>query len=109
MPNARKLIAAVTIAAAAGAAAVPALAATRTVRVDDNVFKPASLSVKRGDTVRFRWVGEAPHNVARKSGPSFRRIGNRRSGTVSRKLTRRGTYRLVCTIHPGMEMRIRVR
>ena len=90
-------------------AAVPALAATKTVRVDDNVFKPDSLTVNRGDTVRFRWVGDAPHNVKRTSGPSFRTISNRRSGTVSRRLTRRGTLRLVCTIHPGMDMRIRVR
>ena len=90
-------------------AAVPALAATKTVRVDDNVFKPESLTVNRGDTVRFRWVGDAPHNVRRTKGPSFRTISMRRSGTVSRRLTRRGTLSLVCTIHPGMDMRIRVR
>jgi plastocyanin len=90
-------------------AAVPALAATKTVRVDDNVFRPDSMTVNRGDTVRFRWVGDALHNVRRTSGPSFRNISNRTSGTVSRRLTRRGTLRLVCSIHPGMDMRIRVR
>ena len=104
----KKLIALGAAVAVAGAA-VPAFAATRTVRVDDNVFSPTSLSAKRGDTIRFRWVGDAPHNVKRTSGPSFRTISNRRSGTVSRRVTRRGTYRLVCTIHPGMDMRIRVR
>jgi plastocyanin len=93
----------------AGAAAVPAFAATRTVRVDDNVFRPDSMSVNRGDTVRFRWVGDALHNVRKTGGPGFRNISNRRSGTVSRRVTRRGTLRLVCTIHPGMDMRIRVR
>ena len=90
-------------------AAVPALAATKTVRVDDNVFRPDSMTVNRGDTVRFRWVGDALHNVRKTSGPSFRNISNRTSGTVSRRLTRRGTLRLVCSIHPGMDMRIRVR
>ena len=90
-------------------AAVPAFAATKTVRVDDNVFRPDSLTVNRGDTVRFRWVGDALHNVRKTSGPSFRNISNRTSGTVSRRLTRRGTLRLVCSIHPGMDMRIRVR
>ena len=90
-------------------AAVPALAATKTVRVDDNVFRPDSVTVNRGDTVRFRWVGDAMHNVRKTSGPSFRNISNRTSGTVSRRLTRRGTLRLLCTIHPGMDMRIRVR
>ena len=104
----KKLIAFVA-AVAIAAAAVPAFAATRTVRVDDNVFRPAGLSAKRGDTIRFRWVGDSPHNVTRTAGPSFRRISNRRSGTVSRRLRRRGTYRLTCTIHPGMNVRIRVR
>ena len=80
----KKLVALAVIAVALIVAAIPAYAATRTVRVDDNVFRPDSLSVNRGDT-------------------------NRRSGTVSRRLTRRGTLRLVCTIHPGMDMRIRVR
>jgi plastocyanin len=95
---------------AAAAVAVPAHGgATRTIRVDDNVFRPSSLTISRGDTLRFRWVGKAPHNVTRTSGPSFRRISNRKSGSVSRRIGRRGTLRLVCTIHPGMDMRVRVR
>jgi plastocyanin len=90
--------------------AVPASAgSTRTIRVDDNVFKPASLTVSRGDTLRFRFVGDAPHNVTRTSGPSFSRISNRRSGSISRRVRSRGTLRLTCTIHPGMDMRVRVR
>ena len=90
-------------------AAVPAFAATKTVKVDDNVFAPKSASVSKGSTIRFRWVGDAPHNVVRSSGPSFKTIGIRRSGTVSRRLTRKGTYKLVCTIHPGMNLTLRVR
>ena len=105
----KKLIALAVCGVTVAAVAVPAFAATRTVRVDDNVFRPTSMAVNRGDTVRFRWIGDAPHNVTRTSGPSFRRISNRRSGTVSRRLTRRGTLRLTCTIHSGMNMRIRVR
>jgi plastocyanin len=105
----KKPLALAVVVIAAGAAAVPALASTRTVRVDDNLFRPDSMSVNRGDTVRFRFVGDAMHNVRKTSGPSFRNISNRDSGTISRRLTRRGTLRLVCTIHPGMDMRIRVR
>ena len=105
----KKLLGLVAALALLAAVAVPALAATRTVKVDDNVFSPKSLSVRKGDSVRFRWVGRAPHNVARSSGPSFSTIGIRRSGTVTRRLRRRGTYRLVCTIHPGMSMKVVVR
>ena len=104
----KKLIALAATGAVA-LAAVPAFAAVRTVRVDDNVFGPKSLSIRSGDTVRFRWVGDAPHNVTRTRGPRFTTIRNRRSGTISRRLTRRGLYRLTCTIHPGMDMRLRVR
>jgi plastocyanin len=104
----KKLIA-LGAAGAVALTAVPALAATRTVRVDDNVFRADSVSLKRNDTIRFRWVGEAPHNITRTRGPSFRTISNRKRGTVSRRFTRRGTYRLTCTIHPGMDLRVRVR
>ena len=91
------------------ALAVPAYGATRTVRVDDNFFSPESISIRKNDTINFRWVGDAPHNVTKTRGPSFTRIANRRSGTVARKFRRVGTYRLVCTIHGGMDMRVRVR
>jgi len=90
-------------------AAIPAFAATKTVRVADDVFSPKSVSIRKGDTLRFRWTGKHPHNVVRTSGPRFTAIGIRRSGTVSRRLNRRGTYRLVCTVHPGMRMTATVR
>ena len=104
-----KKIIALAATGAVALAAVPAFAATRTVRVADNVFGPKALSARSGDTIRFRWVGDAPHNVTRTRGPRFTTIRNRRSGTVSRRLTRRGLYRLTCSIHPGMDMTIRVR
>jgi plastocyanin len=95
---------------AAALSAVPAVAATtRSVRVTDNVFSPRSLTANRGDTIRFRWTGKAPHNVVRTSGPAFTRIATRKRGTVSRRVSRRGTYRLTCTIHPGMNLVLRVR
>ncbi len=105
----RKLIALGVVAASvAGGAAVPANAdaAKRTVRVADNVFSPNSLTVSKGTVVRFRWVGNAPHNVL---GSAFKNIAARRSGTVDRKTRKRGTFRLRCNIHPGMNLRLRVR
>jgi plastocyanin len=104
-----KKLLALGVAGAVAIAAVPAFAASRTVRVDDNEFAPDAITVRKGDTIRFRWVGDAPHNVTRTQGPRFRTIANRRTGTIPRRLTRAGTYRLVCTIHPGMDLRIRVR
>ena len=105
----RKLIALGVVAAtAAGGAALPgnADAAKRTVRVADNVFSPSSATVRKGTVIRFRWVGNAPHNVL---GKAFKNISARRSGTVDRKTRKRGRFTLRCNIHPGMTMKLRVR
>ena len=102
----RKLIAVVVAAALAATGAyfaIPAFAATKTVRVDDNVFSPKTIRVSRGDKIRFRWVGSAPHNI---KGAGIN-IAPRRSGTRTVTVKRFGT--IVCTIHPGMEARIRRR
>ena len=104
----KKLLALVAV-TAVGATAAPATAATKRVRVDDNVFAPKSLTVSKGTKLSFRWVGDAPHNVVRTGGPRFKAISTRRSGTVSRRLRRKGTYRLTCTIHPGMNLRVTAR
>ena len=90
-------------------AAVPAYAATKTVEVDDNRFSPSSVTVKKGTVVKWRWVGDAPHNVVVVKGPRKFSSSLKRSGTYRRKLRRKGTYRIVCTIHPGMDMRVRFR
>ena len=91
-------------------AAVPAFAATKTVKVDDDFFSPRPVSVKKGDTVTWKWVGDAPHNVKVVKGPvKFSSGSPQRSGTYTRKLRKRGTYRIVCTIHSGMSMKLVVR
>lgn len=105
----KKLLAAGAITALAAVAAVPAFAATKTIQVDDDVFKPKTATIKKGTTVKFTWVGESSHNVTRASGPSFKIIGFRKSGSVSRKLTKAGTYKLLCSIHPGMNLTLRVK
>ena len=94
--------------AAATAVAIPSSAAT-TVRVDDDVFRPGSLSVSKNTTVRWRWVGDDPHNVAVSRGPEKFKSSRKRSGTFSHKMDRKGTYKIVCTVHPGMDMTLRVR
>ena len=98
----KKLLALVAV-TAVGATAVPALAATKRVRVDDNVFSPRSLTVDKGTKLSFRWVGDAPHNV---KGAGIN-ISTRTSGRKTVTARRSGT--LVCTIHPGMTMKLRVR
>ena len=105
------LLAAVAVVAAA-AIAVPAFAATKPVTVGPQIrFGPSSLTINRGDTVRFRWTGKLPHNVRIARGPQRGTISRTRSrGTVLRTFTRAGTYTIVCDIHaPTMRMTLRVR
>jgi len=92
-------------------AAVPAASgATRTVKLQSKSFAPRTITIHRGDKIRFRWVSGF-HNVRRVSGPSFRRIASRSQGSVTRSFTRTGRYRLVCSLHRdlGMYLTVRVR
>ena len=109
---------AVTGSAAAAVALVapaPAPAATKTVTVGDNFFVRSSgtpaLTVARGTTVRWVWRGSAPHNVTVMRGPQRFRSKTQRRGSFSKRLSRPGTYTIVCTVHGAgdQSMRLRVR
>jgi plastocyanin len=86
-----------------------------TVSVRDNFFSPKSRTVARGTKVTWRWRGSSDHNVKfRKvpSGASKRGSSTQSSGRFSRSLTKKGTYKYVCTIHlssDGMRGTITVR
>jgi plastocyanin len=107
----KRLIAVLTAVAVVGAImAIPALAATKSVSVKDNVFGPKTLTVKRGTTVKFVWRGKNLHNVIVSRGPVRFRSTTKKKGSYSKRVTRRGTYRLICSVHqPSMKMTLRVR
>jgi plastocyanin len=90
-------------------AAAPATGATTSIRLVDNKFRPAKVTVARGTTVRFVWAGRLLHNVFVFSGPQNFHSGTKKTGTYRRRLTRKGTYQLGCTLHAGMTLTIRVR
>jgi plastocyanin len=104
----RLLVLPLAVAAAAGASVLPAGAAS-TVRLKDNLFAPKSTSVSKGTTVTFRWAGKAPHNVTVAKGPVKFHSKTQVKGTYSHRFSKAGTYRIVCTIHPGMNLTVRVK
>jgi len=113
----RRLLVAVTGAALACAAPVSAAPSKKSVRVGDNFFAPKSLTVDRGSTVTWKWpaadeAGDV-HDVALTSGPKgVKKFASEAAATdysYKRKLTKSGTYKLVCTLHEEMRMTIRVR
>jgi plastocyanin len=84
----------------------------KTIKVGDNYFvKPGgtTVTVKRGTTVTWRWSGRTIHNVTVRKGPVRFASRTQARGTFSRRLTKAGTYSLICTIHgPAMTMKLRV-
>ena len=107
----KKLAALALVLGIALALAVPALAATRSVKVGDNYFVKkggATVSVSKGTKVKWNFAGANPHNVTVTSGPSKFHSPTRSSGSYSRTLKRAGTYKIVCTIHDGMRMTLKV-
>jgi plastocyanin len=105
----KRFVIALAAMAVCGLLAVPAFAATRNVTVGDTFFRSKTVTVKRNTTVKWTWRGSLPHDVKVTSGPVRFKSTVKTKGSYSRKLTRKGTYRILCTIHPGvMRMTIKV-
>jgi plastocyanin len=84
--------------------------AATTVTLGDNFFAPSSKTVAAGTKVRFKWTGNHRHNVKKKRGPGggFKSQTTRADGVNFAKVfNQRGTYRLICTIHPE-EMKLKL-
>jgi plastocyanin len=105
----KRMLALLAALAVLGAVAVPALARTRSVTVKNFKFTPRSLTVSKGTTVRWSFRDSAAHNVKVTKGPAKFHSRNIKRGTYSKKLTRRGTYRIICTLHPFMHETVKVK
>jgi plastocyanin len=75
-------------------------AATKKVKVGDVFFRKAKIRIQRGDTVKWTWVGELPHDVTVKRGPRKFHSKTKTSGTYRKTIKKRGTYRYICSVHP---------
>lgn len=95
-----------TAAALPGAPAVTftATAAETVVRVANNVFIPAAVTVQVGDSVAWQWQGiTAAHNITFADLPGAPASEpNRTSGVVWRTFASAGSYAYACTIHAAM-------
>jgi plastocyanin len=69
------------------------------VQLKDSKFKPASLTVREGQTVTWDWKDRfVQHNVV---GGDFS-SKTQRSGTFTHTFTKPGTYPYRCTLHEQM-------
>jgi plastocyanin len=87
-------------------------AAKATVLVHDDHFHPARVRIRRGGTVRWRWMGHHPHDVRFRRTRALPRMAPalpRLEGAATRRFRRPGTYRYRCTLHRGMRGAVAVR
>ena len=97
--------------ALAGQSALTSAAATKTIKVRDDLFSPKSTTIAKNTLVTWRWSGDNPHNVISRGTKRFKSSKLKTSGVHRYRFTKTGTYRYVCTIHEdaGMTGRIIVR
>jgi plastocyanin len=109
---------ALVLAAAIGAAAILALSplasgrATKTVQVNDDFYAPNRVKLKKCDKIAFDWVGINEHTVTKTKGPGPFFDSGPRQGTgvlYTRRFKKRGDYKLICTLHTGMTMKVEVK
>jgi len=100
--------------AAAGAATIaiaPADSATR-IRVGDNYFvRPSGVpvvNVAKGAKVTWKFRGKSVHNVSVSKGPATFRSPTKSSGSYTKKLTTKGTYTLICTVHGARDQKMKL-
>jgi plastocyanin len=89
---------------------------TRKVSVNDNYYGPTKLTVHVGDTVDWHWSDEITdvHDVSVKSAPKgvkkFHSDPLAAGDDFKRKLTKPGTYKIICTFHEEeMKMTVTVK
>lgn len=79
-------------------------AAAGEVDVVDNKFQPETVEVAIGDTVTWLFTGAVKHNVV---GPGFK-SELQKDGTFEHTFNSAGTFKYICTVHPGMKGKVEV-
>jgi plastocyanin len=81
-------------------------AATLAVSVKDDFFVAKSVTIARGDSVRWVWRGRHKHNVV---SPAFGNSRTQRHGSFVVHFTHPGRYQYFCGLHDGMSGTVVVR
>ncbi len=99
------LLALVSLLVTGAILAAQALAATKTVKLGDNFFTTSKLTIRKGTKVTWRWSGtHNSHNVTSKGHFPSR---TQSSGSFSKTFKTKGTFTVICTVHPT-QMRMKV-
>jgi plastocyanin len=108
----RKLIVIAVLACSLAVLAATAMAATKKVKVGDNYYVRSrgvpTVTVSKGTKVKWHFATSTGHTVTVSRGPAKFNSGVRFSGTYTKKLTKRGTYTVYCTIHGASDQKMKL-
>lgn len=106
-------VAALTAGTPVALPALPALAATKSITVGDNYFirkGGGTVTVAKGTTVKWVFKGHSKHTVVGIGSGRFVNSGSpRHGGAYKVKAKRTGTFKIVCTLHVGQTMKLKVK
>jgi plastocyanin len=89
--------------AASGAAAGPP--AKHVVTIDGSRYEPATITVKKGESVTWINKDPFPHTV---TGPSFDSRSIAANGKWTYRAAKAGQFEYICTLHPNMKATLKV-
>ncbi len=104
----------IATAAALSAGVAFAQPGVRTVKVGDNWFYKKTngvpkITVKRNTTVRFKFIGDDPHDVwGYRAGKKLFGSPIKSSGYYKKKMTKTGTINIVCNIHGAADQSMKI-
>jgi plastocyanin len=81
------------------------------IKVGDDFFSPDSKTIAAGTKVKFNWIGSDEHNVVQAKGPGADFDSGHLQGSgvlFTHKFKKAGTYKIICTIHDDMKLRLKV-
>lgn len=101
----RRQAAALIAATPLALAASRSQAATHAVSIRNSKFRPATLTIKAGDTVTWQNDDGLEHTAtARDKSWSTKSLSGGSSGSIT--FTQKGTHKYFCKWHPGMKGKI---
>jgi plastocyanin len=110
----RKLLVLIVLVLAGGLLAVfatSAPSATR-VKIGDNYFvRPSgvpTVTVSKGTRVKWYWAGNGLHDVTVVAGPAQFGSSRMTSGSYTKRVRKRGTYTIVCSVHGGSDQKMKL-
>ena len=78
------------------------------ILLKDSYFSRSSITTRGSATLTFVYAGKLTHNIIGPKVPSSYATPRKRARTLTRTY-RKGLYSFSCTIHPGMDLKLRVR